>query len=88
VSDGFAVRKASNSLFGCPAPRRDCLANHPGLSEVVGEDIRLLLHDVGRLVGDGGGNACMQLLALALQQGSVGRVLNQGVLQRVARERW
>ena len=84
MGDGLLEGGAAQRLVAGLAPPFDGEVVEAGLGEVVGDDFRLGRSALGGIAQDFGG-ATVQRLAAALEQAVVGRVLDQRVLEAIAR---
>lgn|GEM_PF-4317947 len=82
LGDGFGIRRSLLRAFARLLPECDCLLIEASLSEVVSEQFRTIFSSLGKLLLQDFGDAAVKRLPFLLQQRFVGRVLNQGVLER------
>ncbi len=80
---GAAAKRPNRRL----APGVHRFARLAGLAEVVGEQVRSSLGLAGEACLQGLGDAAVQQLARTPQQGAVGDILDQGVLEHIGRVR-
>ena len=84
LGDRFRHRRARQRLLTGLQPISDRLFRQPGRRAVLRQQRGLRQHDLRKAVFEGRGNAGVQPLAPAAQQGAVGRILHQRVLEDVA----
>ena len=84
MGDRLLEGRAAQRLIARFAPPFDREIVEAGLGEMMGDDFRLGRSALGFVAQDFGG-AAMQRLAMALEQALVGRVLDQRVLEAIAR---
>ena len=82
------VCRAAERLVAGLAPPFDRRLVEPGLGQMVGDEFRLGRRDSRELSVQDIGDLPVQDLAPALEQGFIGGVLDQGVLEGVARIGW
>ena len=85
LARGFAVGGAFQCSSASRLPIRDRLRVQAGLGVVVGEEFGLGLDCLRKLGFQSGGDALVVLLAGALQQRLIRRILYEGVLEAVGR---
>jgi hypothetical protein len=88
VGGCFLERGAAQGLGAGPAPPFDRRLVEPGLGQMMGDDFRLGRGDRRELAAQGIGDLPVQDLPPAPEQGFVGRVLDQRMLEGVARIGW
>jgi hypothetical protein len=87
VADRFQVRRAVAGVLARPLPVAYRLLGAARRRVVLGHQLRLGLADLGKAGLHYLGNALMVLLAGAAQQGLIGGLLDQRVLEAVCRLR-
>src|SRR6266436_8846939 len=85
--DGLGIGRAAQRKMARLEPVFDGRVNEAGLREVVRHDFRLARHDVGKRLLEGPRDLAVQLLPAALEEGFVGRIPYQRVLEAVNRFR-
>ena len=85
VGGGLLERRAAERLVAGPAPPFDRRLVEPGLGQMVRDEFRLGRRDRRELPSQGIGDLPVQDLPPAPEQGFVGRVLYQRMLEGVAR---
>jgi len=84
MGNRFRIRRTLNRSLAGAAPVSDSLGGKTRLGEVMGRDLRLRLGDLGEALLQHAADTGMQLLAPAAQQGGVGCILHQSMLEDVA----
>ena len=89
VSCSIASASAERSSDRCPAlPHRPSgLFDQPSLGAVTRQEFRLVLGNVSELAFEGFGDAGVKRASRLAQQGAIGRVLHQCVLEQISRVR-
>ena len=87
VCDGFRIRRSFVSTLARVLPVTDGLLNQARLGAMVGEQFGLDLGRLRKSLGKHLSDPLMELLASALQQRMVGRLLDQRMLEGVDRVR-
>src|ERR671922_2453505 len=85
VANGFQIGRAVAGLLARPLPVGNSLLYEPSLGIVMGQQLGLRLAALGKMCLQHLGNTLMVLLARAAQQGLVGGVLDQRMLEAVRR---
>ena len=85
---GFDIGRARDRPLAGAMPVCDCLLAEAGLREVMGEQLRLRLGNVGKAGFQLRGDVRMKLLPAAAQQAGIGRIAHQRVLEQVGGLRW
>ena len=80
-------RRALQRPLSCFAPRARSLLDQPSLGAMVRQQFRLDLGDLGELALDAFGDARVKSASRLAQQGAIGRVLHQGMLEQIGRMR-
>ena len=83
VTDRLYVGRALAGSLPCPLPIRDRLLNQSSLGVMMGKEFRLRFLDVRETRFQHLRNLLVILLAFALEQRLIGRVLNQRMLEEV-----
>ena len=83
VRDRLLGRAARHREVARLAPELDRLLVEPGLCVVIGDQLGIGLHDLGKIGGQRARDAAVDLLAARPQQRVVGGLLHQGVLEGV-----
>ena len=85
MPDRFQIGGALDGALAGLLPIRNRLGHRAGLRIVMGQQLGLGLAELGKARLQHLGNTLMVLLPRTLQQGLIGRVLDQGVLEEVRR---
>ena len=83
MTDGFQIGRAFAGLFARPLPVVHRLLGAACRGVVLGDQLRLGLHERGEPGFEDLGNLLVHLLPGALEQRRIGRVLDQGVLKYI-----
>jgi hypothetical protein len=67
----------------CLAPAGDGFFDEPSFGVMLREEVGLSVHQLGIMGFEGRGDPGMELPSRPAQQGAVGRILDQGVLEQV-----
>jgi len=81
VADCFEVRQALGSMSAGLQPLIDRAVGCPGGSQMVRKEFGLTLDEVGKVLLERRRDAGVQFLPPDAQQGAVGGILHQGVLE-------
>src|SRR5215813_11871052 len=81
----FTIARALHRLTASPNPVSDGLVVTTCSTAMAGENFGMRCCDVGELAFDGRGETAVELLASAPEQGAVGGILDQRVLEGVFR---
>src|SRR5215468_4981142 len=84
MRNGLNVRRPLGSTAPSPQPIYRRLVEPTRLSEMVGKNLGLLFDSICELLFERQGDARMQPLSLSTQQGAIGRVLDQCMLEKIA----
>ena len=88
MADRFEMRHPSGSVLAGLEPLVDAAFGSAGAGQMMGEQFGLALDEIGEILFEHRGNASVQLLAPGPQQGAVGGVLHQRVLEQVGGVGW
>jgi len=84
VTDRFGIGRALDRLLPCLLPVGDSLHTQACLCIMMRQEFRLSLSGLGELGFEHQGNPLVILLSRALEQRLICRILNQGMLEKVA----
>jgi len=83
MGNRFDVSQSLRSMLPRPQPLIDRAFGVAGSRQVMGEQFRLALDEIGEMLFQGRRDARVQFLPSPAQQGRVGSVLHQCVLEQV-----
>src|SRR5262249_44714325 len=88
MSNGLCIRRTLDGAAGSLLPIFNGSLGKPGLPKMMRHQLGLRFDRLREPCHEGIGNATVKLLTLASHHGGVGRILNQRMLEDVARLRW